>query len=439
MKKVYLSFVGFAFLCRLNSAAQTRKDLAANKPAFVISTPPVQDSSAYKNTALHVDQINLVSSYYSQNGDHSAITGGIGTQQVTDASNALSINLVWFGNGQNKNSILIGYGYDHHSSASSAYVTTTGLGKKDGNRIYPSIDWSIENPNKGTTFGVGTYYSGEYNYKSLGFNLNFSAKTHDRSGEFSFKAQAYIDHVTLIYPSEFIDQLSPPAPAGSTYITTASGNRVLSSGSGSSTSAPSLPTTPRNTYTASLAWSQIVNPSLQIAFLADVVSQNGLLSLPYHRVHFSDGQDAIEKLPSSRFKLPIGFRLNYFVGDNLILRSYYRYYYDNWDIHSSTANLELTYKFSPFFSISPFYRYYTQTAAKYFAPYGAHSSGDELYSSNYEFAALNSNFFGAGFRIAPPEGILGMRHLHELEIRYGHYSQTTNLISDVISLNLGFK
>ncbi|MCR8561117.1 DUF3570 domain-containing protein [Mucilaginibacter sp. BJC16-A38] len=439
MKKVYLSVFGFALICRFGAHAQTKQDTTKNKKPFSLYQPVVTDPPAtdYNPRALRIDEINLVSSYYGQNGNHSAITGGIGTEKVTDISNGLDMKLVWVGDNENKNTISLGIGYDHHTSASSAFVTTTGLGKQGGTRIYPSFDWTVENPKTGNTFGLGAYYSGEYNYKSLGGDLHFSQKTADKNGEFSVKLQAYMDHVTMIYPSEFITQITPVS-TGATYVTTASGNVVLSNG-GSSESKPSLPTKPRNTYTASFGYSQIINSRFQVMFLADVVAQNGYLSLPFHRVYFTNQKDTIEKLPSSRFKLPLGIRANYFLGDNIILRSYYRYYADNWGSHANTANLEVTYKLTPFFSISPFYRFYSQSAAKYFAPYAEHSANDEYYTSNYEYAKFNSQFFGAGFRLAPPKGVFGWQNLHELEIRYGHYTQTTGLSSDVISLNLGFK
>jgi hypothetical protein len=99
----------------------------------------------------------------------------------------------------------------------------------------------------------------------------------------------------------------------------------------------------------------------------------------------------------------------------------------------------MVYKISPFFSISPFYRFYNQSAARYFAPYEVHNASDQYYTSNYEFSKFNSQFYGIGFRIAPPTGVFGIQNLHELEIRYGHYSQTTDLVSNVVSLSLGFK
>ncbi len=439
MRKVYLSVIGFAFICRLNVHAQTTPDTTKNKPAVNLYTPVEEPrDSSYNPRGLYIDEINLVSSYYLQNGDHSPITGGIGTEHVTDFSSGLDLKLAWQADDLHKNSLSFGLGYDHHTSASASYVALLGGSSTGGHRIYPSLDWTRENTKTGETFGIGAYYSGEYNYKSKGLDVHWSVKTPDKNGEFSVKLQAYLDQVTLIYPSD-VHVLPTPVvtTTGPTYITTASGNVVLSNGG--SVSKPSLPTSPRNTYTAAFGYSQIVNSRLQVMFLADFVTQNGYLGLPFHRVYFNTGKDTVEKLPSSRFKIPVGFRANYFLGDNIILRSYYRYYWDNWGTNANTASLEVAYKINPFFSISPFYRYYSQSAAKYFAPYGVHSPTDEYYTSNYEYAQFQSGFYGVGFRFAPPKGVFGWQNLHDLEIRYGHYTQTTGLASDVLSLSLGFK
>jgi hypothetical protein len=444
MKKVYLSVVGFSIICRLSAYSQARQDSIAKKAAFSLYTPVLNDtrdtsSGNYSPRRLRIDEINLVSSYYIQNGDHSAVTGGIGTEYVTDFANGLDLNLVWYNQANNKNTLAAGIGYDYHSSASSAYTALHGGAKKGGTRIYPSLDWTVENAKTGSTFGIGAYYSGEYNYKSKGLDVHWSQKTNDKSGEFGIKLQGYFDRVTLIYPSEFIP--APVVPTGTTVVTTASGNTVILSSSGQeiSNSKNSLPSSPRTTLTADLSYTQQINSRLQVMFLGDLVTQSGYLGLPFHRVYFNTGKDTIEKLPSSRFKLPVGFRLNYFLDDNIILRAYYRYYFDNWGMRSNTASIEIPYKVTPFFSISPFYRYYDQTAARYFLPYGEHSPTDTYYTSNYEYAKFQAGFYGVGFRIAPPKGVFGWQNLHDLEIRYGHYTQTTDLVSDVISFNLGFK
>jgi hypothetical protein len=425
MKKIYLSVIGLAALCRLNSQAQTKVDTVKHKTLYVIQSAPSGDSTKYKARKIHLDEVDFVSSYYSQNGDHSAVTGGIGTEKVTDIASGINLSFLWENPNLDKNTLTVGLGFDAHTAASQAYVNKSGASSKNGTRVYPSVDWTVESAKTGNTLGFGAYYSNEYNYKSIGADAHFSVKTDNRNGEFSVKLQGYFDQVTLIYPSEF----NPQAANFVNY-----GNNGDHEGHHDNNG-----TSPRKTYNASFAYSQIINSRLQIEFLADLVGQNGYLSLPFHRVYFNTGKDTIEKLPSSRFKLPLGFRANYFLGDNIILRSYYRYYMDNWGIKSNTANIEVAFKVTPFFSVSPFYRYYTQTASKYFAPYEDHSPTDQYYTSNYEYAKFHSQFFGVGFRVAPPNGVFGWRGLHELEVRYGHYLQTTDLVSNVVSLSLGFK
>ena len=293
---------------------------------------------------------------------------------------------------------------------------------------------------------MGAYYSAEHNYyHSIGLNTSFAKKT-DNNGEFSFKLTGYFDNIKMIKPSEFVpvDSVKNVSPTDSVvYITTASGrteavvyqNGGIVSQSGKHSQ---LPSKTRDTYTASFGFSQVINQRMQGSIALDLVYMNGYLGLPFHRVYFNNGKDTIENLPSQRFKFPIGIRLNYFLGDNIILRAYYRFYIDNWGLKSHTASLEVPVKITPFFSLSPFYRFYVQTAVNYFAPYEGHSPQDQYYTSNYALAAFTSNSFGMGLRLAPPKGVL-IKSLNAVEIRYAHYTQTTDLISDVISMNLKFK
>jgi hypothetical protein len=271
----------------------------------------------------------------------------------------------------------------------------------------------MENDPKGTTVTSGVSFSNEFDYKSVGINAGFSKKTKDRNGEFSAKVQAYFDQVKLVLPTE---------------LRTGGGGRENDYGTSS-----------RNTIAGSLSWSQIINKNFQVMVLADLVHQQGFLSLPFYRVYFQDGSVHQEKLPDSRLKIPVGLRASYFWGDNIILRAYYRYYKDDWGISSHTANFEIPVKITPFFSVSPFYRYYTQTAVKYFAPYQQHTAADSYYTSNYDLSKFNSSFVGAGVRLAPPTGVFGAQHFTMIEIRYGHYTKNIDMNANIVSMNLRFK
>ncbi len=416
--------------------------------AHAFSQGPFPDSTGYVPKKLKLDEINLVSSYYDQTADKSAVMGGRtdykGNGDVTDFANGIDLTFIGWDKKQRKNTISAGLGIDYHTAASQAYVDSNGTSRNNGTRIYPTLSWSRENDRKGTSFGVGTYYSAENNYYySIGLN-GFVSKKNKHNGEFSLKVVGFFDQIKMIYPTEFIP-VKAVTPVDSSlqlhYITTASGRSELVNSSGrvvGKSPSPEVPSKPRNTLTASLSFTQIINQRMQGSVELDMVYQNGYLGLPFHRVYFNTGKDTIENLPSQRFKLPIGFRLNYFLGDNVIIRSYYRFYADSWGLVSNTFNLEVPVKITPFFSISPFYRFYMQSAARYFAPYAVHTEQEQYFTSNYALAAFKSNMIGAGVRLAPPKGIF-TNSLRILEIRYAHYMQTTDLNANIISLNLVFK
>lgn len=109
--------------------------------------------------------------------------------------------------------------------------------------------------------------------------------------------------------------------------------------------------------------------------------------------------DDIERLPDARFKIPIGARFNYFINENVSIKTYYRYYFDDWGIKSHTASLELPIKFSlGKFTLYPNYRFYNQTEADYFAPYETHLSSNEFYTSDYDMSKFDSHQYGIGFK-----------------------------------------
>ena len=398
MKRIYLTAIGIGML------------LASIK-AQVKAT----DSTQYKSRKLKLDEINLVSSYYAQNGDHASVTGGIGSQKLHDIANIINVNLIRYDKHLRKQSFGVELGIDHYSSASSDLIDMKANSSASHSdvRIYPSLNFSNDNDIKRTTFNAGISTSSESDYESFGVNISFSKKTKDKNGEFTVKYQTYLDKVSIIKPVEL--RTSNPRD----YY--------------------HYPTKPRNTFACSLSYSQVINERLQIMFLADIVQQHGYLSLPFHRVYFKDSTVHMENLPGNRFKLPLGFRANYFLGDKIIIRSYYRFYHDDWGLTAHTAEIEVPLKISPFVSVSPFYRFYSQSAIRYFAPYKLHTADNHYYTSNYDFSKFTSNFFGAGIRLEPVKGLFGKQHFNMIELRYGHYQKNVQLNSDIISMNLRFK
>jgi hypothetical protein len=371
--------------------------------------PTELDSASYKSRKLKFEEANFVTSYYHQEGNNSAVTGGIGTEKLTDISNTIDLKLSKYDNHNRLHSYNFELGFDTYTSASSDKINpnTISSASSGDQRFYPSASWNITNEEKGQSFGANIAVSSEYDYLSFGGGLNASKNSKDNNRQVGLKIQAFIDQVSIIYPIEL-----RPSPYS---------------------------TKPRNSFSSSLTLAQVINRRLQVAMILDLAYQNGFLSLPFNRVYFTDNSLRVEKLPDTRFKVPIGFRANYFLGDRYIVRAFYRYYQDDWGMQAHTANIETSIKLSPFISVSPFYRFHTQSAIDYFSPYQTHNVSDEFYSSDFDLSKLESHSGGIGFRAVSADGILGITRLNMIEIRFDHYNRSTGLASNIISLHAKFK
>lgn len=402
MRKIYLGVLAL-YMGILSSHAQTK------------------DTTGYQSRKLKVDEVNFVSAYYHQNGNNSAVTGGIGTENLTDFANTLDLQMSKLTKAGNKNTFLFELGVDHYTSASSDKIDpySVSSASRQDTRVYPSLNWTHSNEKTGTAYGFTGSYSHEFDYQSKGVGFNFTSVSKDKNTQFDFKAQAFLDTWKVILPVE----LRPPGY-----------------GSGSDHDGRgSVPHSPRNSFSTSFSLSQVITPRLQALLIVEPSYQHGLLATKYQRDYFTDGSERVENLPDNRYKLPIAVRFNYFLDDHFIIRTFYRYYMDNWGIRANTAEVEVPIKLTSFVSVSPFYRYNNQQGTRYFAPYGQHNPTDTYYTSDYDLSTLHSNFVGANFRLAPPNGVFGWQHLNTLELRYGHYMRSTGLNSDVVTLAMKFK
>ncbi|WP_316809358.1 DUF3570 domain-containing protein [Pedobacter agri] len=403
MRKIYLPVL-LMYLGILSTYAQTKPQ------------PARADSSKYQSRKLKIDEINLVSAYYHQDGNNSAVTGGIGTEKLSDFANTIDLQMSKFNKKGKRNTFLFELGVDHYTSASSDKIdpNTISSASSADTRIYPSLNWTHSNEETGNSFGFTGSYSTEFDYQSIGAAFNLTRLSKDKNSQFDFKLQAFLDQWTVILPIEL--RTGNAGRAGEQYDTA-----------------------PRNSFSASFSLAQVINHKFQASLILEPSYQKGLLATKYQRTYFTDGSLRSETLPDKRYKLPIGLRMNYFLDDRFVIRTFYRYYMDNWGIKAHTAELEIPVKISPFFSISPFYRYNNQVGTRYFAPYGQHLPSEENFTSDYDLSTLTSDYYGAGLRFAPPRGVFGWQRLNMLELRYGHYSRSTSLVSNIVSLNLKFK
>lgn len=369
---------------------------------------------------LKIDEINLVSSYYQQDGNRSAITGGVGTEELYDIANSLDLKLSFIDAYKRTNSIVVDASMDYYSSASSDMIDSRSVSSASMTDLhfYPSISWSRKDEDLHKTVGASFAFSTEWDYKSYGGSLSYAKASKDNNTELNLRLGAFFDQWMAILPYEL---------------------RPTDYPSGAEGDQEGITYKQRNSYSLSVGISRVINTRLQILLTAEPSYQEGLLSTPFHRVYFSDNTLKVEKLPGTRAKLPISLRANYFLGDRFIIRSFYRYYTDDWGMKAHTISIETPIKLNSFVSVTPHYRFNSQTAVRYFAPYKSHSLSETYYSSDYDISDFNSAFWGAGVRIAPPGGIFGNRWWNMLEVRYGHYNRTNGMVANSISLSTKIK
>ncbi|TGE10488.1 DUF3570 domain-containing protein [Hymenobacter fodinae] len=383
-------------------------------PNTTAPSPP--DPSSHGET-----EVNILSSYYQQDGDHGAVQGGRGTQYLTDLTPTIILNVPL----DSVTRVSANVGVDYYASASTDRIdqVLSSPSSHDA-RYHVDLGYSRQLADKRTIVGVGGGFSKEYDYLSFNLTGSWAHASLDGNRELSVAGQAFFDRATLILPAEL------HAGGGQEH------------GSGFDT---------RQSFNLNVVYSQVLTQRLQLALSTELVAQRGLLSTPFHRVYFRETGEALgtaktERLPRQRYKYPVGLRLNYYATDLVQLRSYYRFYNDNFGISAHTLELETPVKVTPFFVLYPFYRFHTQTAAKYFAPYLQHSVFDEYYTSDYDLAGFSANKLGLGLRYSPVYGIgrfktpLGGRvaKFKALDLRYAYYRQTTGLTANLISADLSF-
>jgi len=110
---------------------------------------------------------------------------------------------------------------------------------------------------------------------------------------------------------------------------------------------------------------------------------------------------ANEVLPQGRDKFTANTRYVRSLGENLALHLDYRYYTDSWDIRAHTFEPSLAMAFSEEKGVfSVHYRWYSQTATKYYADSFAGVRNRSM-TSDSDLAKFSANEVGAGFSYSP--------------------------------------
>lgn len=468
---------------------------------FLLSVLPffAQEKQEFKKKVLEKIEVDMLMSYYTQDGANSSVGGGIGTEELWDITPTIIISMPL-----NADDVLtLDAGISAYTSASSSNLNpfdsgASGSGEDDDDEdddkninddtglttgspwlassgasksdvlTSVSIAYDHSSDSRNSIWSAHAAFSAEYDYTSIGFGGGFTQLFNKKNTEISLKANVYLDKWSPLYPTElksfeetdgdlndgFFENVDIWAKTSGTY------NPVKFS---------SFTDKARNSYSLSWSFSQILSKKLQTSVFMDIVKQDGLLSTPYHRIYFADTNkffvgnpetvfdpnqayddpsnkdsfmlaDDVEKLPNNRLKLPIGMRLHYYINEFLTIKNYYRFYWDDWGILAHTYSVELPIKLGKGFTMYPTYRYYSQNQADYFAPFNKHLSTETYYTSDFDLSEFSANQYGMGLKYTD---LLSKAHiwkfgLKSIDLRYNHYERTTGLKADIISGGVKF-
>jgi Protein of unknown function (DUF3570) len=413
----------------------------------------------FKKRVLESTEVDFLASYYKQDGLHSAVSGGIGSEKLTDIASNIIVAIP-----MNDDDILtVDAGISAYTSASSSNINpfdsnkpnpwqaSSGASAQDA-LASVVVNYSHSSDDRNFIWNADVSVSSEYDYFSLGFGGGITKLFNNKNSEISLKGNAYLDTWQPIYPIEFRDNLPTVYDQSGAISNLYNPNFI------------SWKSKARNSFSASVSFSQVINKKSHFSVFFDVLQQQGQLSSPYHRMYFADKDnfyvgdpqyipnyesetnkgafqlaDAIEKLPDTRFKLPFGLRYNYYLNETVSFRTYYRFYTDNWDVQSHTASIEIPFKISSKFTVFPMYRYYTQTKSKYFAPYETHLSTEKFFTSDFDLSDFDAHQYGLGFTYTDifTSSKIWKFGLKNIDFRFNHYDRSDGLNANIATI--GFK
>jgi len=369
--------------------------------------------TAFEKKKLSKTTIDFAFSYYNQDGNNSAVTGGIGTEKLSVYATDITISHQF----KKLNTFSFNTGLDIITSASTdkidyrvssasyqdqhfhADVSFQRQLKKTDLKISGSLGMAFESDYAAIPLSVSFNYTEPSKMRT--YQLGFSCSIDDlRWGRFDNEHSG--DKLQLVYPSElrYKDWFDVKK---------------------------------RNTYNIKAGFTQVLSKKITVGIFPEFIYQKGLLATPFHRVYFNDNSLRVENLPKQRFKFPLALKLNAFLGTRFILKSQYSFYADNFGIIANAIETEGALKIVPQFTMAAFFRFYHQSGSDYFKPYKEHQTEEEFYTSDYDLSRYNTYKAGLSLKIFPISKKQKKAFFENILVRYAFYYRSNHLQAHIMS------
>lgn len=359
-------------------------------------------------------QLKVLYSLLGQDGNHSAVTGGEGTEKLT----VHSARVIYIRKTKKNNTWKHNVGVDNITSASTDQIDLIeSTASYNDNRVSAKTGFEFDLKKDTTKIGVfvGTSIESDYLSRSIGASYTYvNKKGNIYQSEFTFLwddlrwglvTSGVFDLSTMVYPIEL---------RGTKWF-----NKHH-----------------RNTYTWNNKWSFIVNKRSKLGVFADLTFQEGILSTPFHRIVLQNNMVTVEKLPHHRFRIPLALQYNYFLYGSVILKNYARYYWDSFNLNSYTYQLTVPVKLNYWLWLKPFARVYYQTGVSYFKGFQEHLNSSEFMTSDFDLSEFSSLNLGLNIKLKKK---MNWHKVNGYEVGIEYYKRSDGLYFWQTSIMSDFK
>lgn len=357
--------------------------------------------------------LDVVYGHYFQNGNNSAVTGGIGTEELMVYGANLTLKHT-----RSKSAFSLNAGTDLISSASTDKIDfVVSSASSHDFRAYFNGTAEVQIPKHNLTLYGGGGVSMESDYWAKIGKIGFAKESKSKLTAYSAQFQVSADDLRwgwwrdnnsnkkkLIYPSEL---------RGPEWYDTYR----------------------RASYQLKLSLTQVLNQRNVIGIFPELAYQNGLLATPFHRVYFQDNTLRVENLPAERWKGLVAVRWNSFVGGSWVLKQTVDAYRDNWGIWGASLEQETSLKLKNDVVLLANARVYAQSPSRYFNSYQMHAPTEVFYTSDFDLSRFELYQVGTGIKWKPYRYWSKKFVFNFLIFRYNYMHRSNGLQAHILSLS----
>ena len=186
---------------------------------------------------------------------------------------------------------------------------------------------------------------------------------------------------------------------------------------------------------------QVISPTTLLRYGVEYNVVEGLQHNPYRNV-YAGGTNVPERHPDQRQRRDAFLKLNRYFDNRSSVRLSYRLYNDDWGISSHELSSKLSQYITQGMFVRYQYRYYTQTAARFYRDEYLTTNGIDGYlSGDYRVGPLAAHLFGLSFNfdLATLAGSTPWLGRSALVIGYERYFNSNNYSADILETGLDFR